>query len=297
MSFGTLALQVIALVFMFFARIRFPVNHSIVNVLWKRYGKNLVKNVRKFEKYDFKYKKMILDLDFLLACKEKNVITMFLRVKVANNYYDNSDTSHDAHKVIFNFSSHVHAKSLLRKGLNFVILPKDINYTDYILPFELLYRDINSLKISNFELDCLKARLRDSAFSSYKETSKFMENNLPKAEFHALQSLIRNKELIIQKVDKGNKVVLLNRKDYISKMKLILADSSKFKKIQIDDSKVLNHLIHKENKIDELLKKLKEKQEISNKVYKELCPAGFRPGLLYPLCKIHKSIVDGVPTF
>ena len=70
-----------------------------------------------------------------------------------------------------------------------------------------------------------------------------MENNLPKAELDALKSLIRNKEMIIQKADEGNTAILLGRKDYISKMKLILANTSKFKKIQIDDSKVLNHLI------------------------------------------------------
>ena len=71
-----------------------------------------------------------------------------------------------------------------------------------------------------------------------------MENNLPKAELDALKSLIRNKEMIIQKADEGNTAILLGRKDYISKMKWILANTSKFKKIQIDDSKVLNHLIH-----------------------------------------------------
>ena len=71
-----------------------------------------------------------------------------------------------------------------------------------------------------------------------------MENNLPKAELDALKSLIRNKEMIIQKADEGNTAILLGRKDYISKMKLILANTSKFKKIQINDSKVLNHLIH-----------------------------------------------------
>ena len=81
-----------------------------------------------------------------------------------------------------------------------------------------------------------------------------MENNLPKAEFDALKSLIRNKELIIQKSDKGNTVVLLNREGYISKMKLILPNTSKFKKIQVDDMKVLNHLIYMEKKIVELLK-------------------------------------------
>ena len=71
-----------------------------------------------------------------------------------------------------------------------------------------------------------------------------MENNLPKAAFDALKSLIRNKEMTIQKADEGNTVVLLDRKDYILKMKFILANTSKFKKIQINDGKVLNHLVH-----------------------------------------------------
>ena len=73
-------------------------------------------------------------------------------------------------------------------------------------------------------------------------------------------------------------------------MKLILADTSKFKKIQIDDSKVLNHLIQMENKIVELLKSLKEKQIYIDKVYNELTPADSKPGILYGLCKIRKSI-------
>ena len=69
-SLGTVTLRVIALAFMFVTRARFPVKHSIVGVLCKRYGKILVKNVKKFKKYDFKYKKVILDLDFLLTNKD-----------------------------------------------------------------------------------------------------------------------------------------------------------------------------------------------------------------------------------
>ena len=53
-------------------------------------------------------------------------------------------------------------------------------------------------------------------------------------------------------------------------MKLILADTSKFKKIQIDDSNLLNHLIYIENKIVEIFEKLKEKQKISHKCCNEL---------------------------
>ena len=43
-------------------------------------------------------------------------------------------------------------------------------------------------------------------------------------------------------------------------MKLVLANTSKLKKIQIHDSKIPNHLIHMENEIVELLKKLRQRQ-------------------------------------
>ena len=66
-------------------------------------------------------------------------------------------------------------------------------------------------------------------------------------------------------------------------MKLLLANTLKFKKIQIDDCKVLNHVIHVENKFAKLLKKLKEKQDIFDKVHNELYPTGSLPGLSYQL--------------
>ena len=122
------------------------------------------------------------------------------------------------------FSSHVFnttQKSLLSKGLSFAIPPKNINYSDYMIPFELLYRDVDSLEVSHLDKEFIKSRLRDSAFSSYKDISKTFEKNLPKAEFGALKILLKNKVIIIQKADKGNTVVILNLKDYVCKMKNI----------------------------------------------------------------------------
>ena len=107
-------------------------------------------------------------------------------------------------KVIFNFSDHVlntTEKYLLSKGLNFAILPKNINYTDFMLPFKLLYRDIDSLEVSNLHKEFIKSRLRDSAFSSYKDTGKILENNLAKEEFDALKILHKNKDIIVEKAD------------------------------------------------------------------------------------------------
>ena len=132
----------------------------MVNVLRKRYGKNLVKKVRKLQKYYFKYRKAIFDLNLLLTCKEKNIMPKFC--KIQSNQQPTEIFKYMQHsseqiielrdKVIFNFWSLVltdHEKTLLSKGLNFTILHKDLNYVDYLLPFELSYSDINSLEISN----------------------------------------------------------------------------------------------------------------------------------------------------
>ena len=217
-----------------------------------------------------------------------------------NNSYHNPVTSHNPDKVSFNFSSHVlntTEKSLLSKGLNFVIPPKNINYADYMIPFKLLYRDVDSLEVSNLDREFIKVRLRDSAFSSYKDTSKSFEKNLPKAEFDALKMLLKNKDIIIQKVDKGNTVVILNRKDYVCKMKNILNGSSKFYKVYMDHDKILNHLIHMENRVTDVLKSLRDKKEISIEQCKNLSPSGSRPGIMYGLAKVHKTVTDGLPSF
>ena len=60
-------------------------------------------------------------------------------------------------------------------------------------------------------------------------SGKVSENNLLKEEHLCLKDLMKNIKLIIQNDDKGNTVVVFNEYDYISKMKVILIESSKFK--------------------------------------------------------------------
>ena len=129
------------------------------------------------------------------------------------------------------------------KGLNFATPPKNINYADFMLPLELLNRNVDSLEVSNLDKEFTKSMLRDSAFSSCKDTGKTLEKNLLKEEYDALKILLKNKGIIVQKADKGNTVVTLKKKDYVCKMKNILNDKSKFEKGYIDHEKVLNHLI------------------------------------------------------
>ena len=67
---------------------------------------------------------------------------------------------------IFNFHVlNTTEKSFLSKRLNFAIPPTHTNYADFMLPFELLYRDVESLEVSNLDKEFIKSRFRHSAFS------------------------------------------------------------------------------------------------------------------------------------
>ena len=95
--------------------------------------------------------------------------------------------------------------------------------------------------------------------------SRISDKNLSREEVKALNKVVKNKHLVIQKADKGNNIIILNRSDYISKLSKILEDTSKFKWANIEEGKALNHLIHMEERIIRLLKSLEDQSEISEK--------------------------------
>ena len=72
------------------------------------------------------------------------------------------------------------------------------------------------------------------------------DKHFSREEAKALNNLIKNKDFVIQKADKGNNIIVLNRNDYISKLSKILEDTSKFKRVNTEEGKSLNHLIHME---------------------------------------------------
>ena len=76
-------LKVISLALLFWVRLRFPVDKSIVYVFPSRYGNTVVED-RKFEKTDFALRKCKLDLLFLETCLENQVIPKFLNFLVSN---------------------------------------------------------------------------------------------------------------------------------------------------------------------------------------------------------------------
>ena len=100
-----------------------------------------------------------------------------------DNSYHNSVTPRDPDKVIFNFSDHVlntTEKPLLSKGLNFVIPPKNISYADFMLPFQLLYRDVNSFEVSNWINSSSKLGSETLLFHHIRTLVKLLRKTCPK---------------------------------------------------------------------------------------------------------------------
>ena len=171
-----------------------------------------------------------------------------------------------------------------------------LEYSDYLLPFELLYCDIKDLDLANEETNFLKAKIKDSALSSFKlYNEKGTVSRLNRDEINALKTLSKNKDPIIQKSDKRNLIVPINKSDYLDKMYNILSDSKKFVKSSLVDDKHLNFIIRIEKKLTDLLKELKASEAISETNYKKLKPSGYSFGVLYGLCKTYKNFLDKCP--
>ena len=218
-----------------------------------------------------------------------------LRVKTLEN------SSHDPDKVIYNFSDHKlteSEKSVLCKGLEFGIPPSKLEYADFMLPFELLCRDIKNSDLSIPQTKAVKSKILDTAFSSFGSfNNNKMRSNLSKEELKAFHNLCKQKHLVIQKADKGNTVVITEKNAYINKMKEIIFDTTKFEQINIEQDKQLNFLLKIEKKVIDLIKRLENESKISEKEYELIYPKGSRPGILYGSPKVHKPVINNCPKF
>ena len=254
---------------------------------------------------------VLSSVDFLFITSlflEKNAktiteIELSQNSKLSKLVQDNP--KHEVNDLIFNFSSHVltgSQESILMKGLNYALPPKSLKYEDYLLNFELLFRSVNADNYcTDGEINNLKSQLRDVAYSSFKfyNRKKKKLDNITEEEHKALNELLSFEHIIIQKADKGNVIVLLDRITYIEKMESILGDTSKFTPITFEgENGDLKHILEKEQEINKFLNKLVDNGVITTVEQKKMCPKGSAPGILYGNCKVHKVVPVGeVPPF
>ena len=212
--------------------------------------------------------------------------------------------------MIFNYSSYIlseEEKKVLSLGLNFSLPPRKLNFPSYLVPFELLFRDVKDAAFnSNVSTDKFKTELKHLSYTTYDKYNFKNELNISQHEYSLLVNLSKNKDIVIQKTDKGNAVVLINRTDYDSSMLAILNDTSKFVKLVVPPNKsVLNLILSHEKKVKDFLASIRAttKQQhglsggIDEKTYWKLFPQGSQPGRLYGNAKVHKPVINGLPKF
>ena len=98
--------------FLFLASLIFPAQDSSIKILRRCYGDGLVKNVWKLEKFDFKYRKTLLDLEFLQSCKKEQLIQKFFQFKVANKRLESSEAYLSCQRRLLNQEISIKCKTI-----------------------------------------------------------------------------------------------------------------------------------------------------------------------------------------
>ena len=184
-------------------------------------------------------------------------------------------------------------KSLLDSGLWFLLTSKKLNYADYVTSFKLFYRSIQNLDVlSNGDLDFVKSKIKDAALGSFWFYNTNVLENLYNQELEALDKLSKNKNLVVQKADKGNSVVLVDRDVYVKHIENVLKDNTKFE-VGIK-TRILNFQVNHEKRANEILKSLKYSGSLSDKQHKKLKQLDLELVFYMAFVKFtkHKAVVD-----
>ena len=138
--------------------------------------------------------------------------------------------------------------------------------------------------------------LANSYFYNYEPSPLILRQH------RVLRNLRKNKDIVITKPDKGNGVVILDRKLYNNAIEEIISDTSKFEKLSEDPT------LKREASLQRFLRKLKQKNFFNEIEYDKLSPSGSAPACIYgtpkmrklsssdPFSKLH-LIVSSIGTF
>ena len=106
---------------------------------------------------------------------------------------------------------------LLKAGLYFSIQPDKIRKSEIFTTFEKIHRSfLNNLK---------SGETIGQNFYNYKPSPRLLRQHC------VLRNLTKNKDIVLTKPDKGNGVVILDRKLYGNAIQEIISDTSKLKKL------------------------------------------------------------------
>ena len=177
---------------------------------------------------------------------------------------------------------------VLQWGLSQPYFTAKPNVTDLKSLFENLRFSIttnNNYSIP-IDIDYVQTELTHQ-FCVYRNS---LQHHLPKLNrpFKCLQPLIKNHDIIVVAMDKGNGCIVMDKKDYNTKMDSILKDTTKFVKLEASDKFIAHPIINYENKLQRLIRRI-VKEKVNSSTYSKLYPQGGQPAKLYGLAKVHKE--------
>ena len=115
--------------------------------------------------------------------------------------------------------------------------------------------------------------------------------NLSRArdEYNVLKNLSSLKNIIIQKSDKRNSIVFMNRDDYINRMETLYQIQSIFKNSRYQKTRITTTLRLNKKRLVDVLDTLHEKNATTPDNKTILTPDGPSSARLYGIPKIHKA--------
>ena len=168
---------------------------------------------------------------------------------------------------------------LLKAGLYFSIQPDKIWQSEIFIPSENIHCSFINKHKSEETKSQIKVHLSylaNSSFYSYKHLTCILRQH------RVSRNLRKNKDIIIRKPGKGNRVVILDRKLYDNSIQKIISDTSKFEKF--DEDPTLKH----EASLKCFLCNLKQKSFFNENEYNKLYPSGSAPARIYGTPKMQK---------
>ena len=208
--------------------------------------------------------------------------------KLTHQHTQSKTRTRDPNRLVVNLSNielNISSRTLLEKGLNFLIAPRRIPVEDIICSFK------DSIK----HLPENEAEEVRQNYARPLRRAKPPKPNITNEEYKALKELRKKDKVIILKVDKGGAVVILNKKGYLTKMEAHLDLSGCYKKLNKNPLSLIAREVAKTIKGSYIDNDIKKKILI----LEPLIPR------IYRLPKIHKlgiplcPIVDtrGSPTY
>ena len=195
-----------------------------------------------------------------------------------------------ANETITNFTQYesFQGKSdLLKAGLCFSIQLDKNRKSEIFTTFEKIYRSfINDLKSeeTKSQIKVHLSYLTNSYSYNYKPSPRILRQH------PVLRNLRKNKDIIITKPDKGNGVLILDRKLYDHAIQELISDTFKLEKLKEDST------LKRKSSLQRFLHKLKQKIYFNENEYDKLYLSGCAPARIYGTPKMHKfSSSDSFP--